>query len=117
MSKNCPNCGAPINPDSIHCDYCGTTYLDFPTIDFDKRSPIYIRLKQNGYDIVSRVIPVDGNITYDNEYQDITDGRGNTITRIRSNQNLRFDIGFDAIMAEDGTMYKVIMEDNNERPK
>lgn len=45
MSKkrlNCPNCGAPIT--GIRCEYCGTQFLDFATIDMDE--PFYIRIKQ-----------------------------------------------------------------------
>ena len=39
---NCPNCAAPII--GIRCEYCGTKFLDFASIDMDY--PFYIRVKQ-----------------------------------------------------------------------
>ncbi len=49
MSKkkrlNCPNCAAPIT--GIRCEYCGTQFLDFATIDLDY--PFYIRVKQGNH--------------------------------------------------------------------
>ena len=40
MNKlNCPNCGAPINPDNNKCSYCGTSYFDLSSIDVDTGKP------------------------------------------------------------------------------
>lgn len=41
MSRNCPNCGAPI--EGAKCQYCGTLLLDFADIDIDK--PAFVRIK------------------------------------------------------------------------
>lgn len=27
--KNCPNCGAVIDPYRVKCEYCGTMYFDW----------------------------------------------------------------------------------------
>lgn len=43
-SKNCPNCGAPI--ESEHCPYCGSLFVDFACIDADQ--PFYMKVKHNG---------------------------------------------------------------------
>lgn len=43
-SKNCPNCGAPI--DSEKCEYCGTVFIDFACMDTDK--PFFMKIKCNG---------------------------------------------------------------------
>ena len=43
-SKNCPNCGAPIETEK--CPYCGTMFIDFATMDADK--PFYMKVKQHG---------------------------------------------------------------------
>ena len=41
MSKtNCVNCGAAKDINEIKCLYCGTTYLDFTSIDFDSNEPV-----------------------------------------------------------------------------
>lgn len=29
--KNCPNCGAAIDPYRVKCEYCGTMYFDLAT--------------------------------------------------------------------------------------
>ena len=31
--KNCPNCGAPIEPYKYECEYCGTSYIDSHMIE------------------------------------------------------------------------------------
>lgn len=41
---NCPNCGSPIQEDQ--CRFCGSVFLDWSTIDFDK--PVFIKFKKNG---------------------------------------------------------------------
>lgn len=41
-SKNCPNCGAPIETDK--CPYCGTAFIDFACLDADK--PFYMKVKK-----------------------------------------------------------------------
>lgn len=43
-SKNCPNCGAPIETEK--CPYCGTIFLDFAAMDADQ--PFYMKIKQDG---------------------------------------------------------------------
>lgn len=41
MSKtNCINCGAAKDTDEIKCPFCGTTYLDFTSIDFSSDNPV-----------------------------------------------------------------------------
>lgn len=43
-SKNCPNCGAPIETET--CPYCGTMFLDFAVMDADQ--PFYMKVKKDG---------------------------------------------------------------------
>ena len=43
-SKNCPNCGAPIETET--CPYCGTVFLDFAAMDADQ--PFYMKVKHDG---------------------------------------------------------------------
>lgn len=43
-SKNCPNCGAPI--ESERCPYCGSLFVDFACIDTDQ--PFYMKVKHKG---------------------------------------------------------------------
>lgn len=41
-SKNCPNCGAPIENEK--CPYCGSVFVDFACMDAEK--PFYVKIKQ-----------------------------------------------------------------------
>lgn len=50
-SKNCPNCGAPI--ESEQCPYCGSVFIDFACLDADK--PFYIKVKHCGQIFISKV--------------------------------------------------------------
>ena len=51
-SKNCPNCGAPI--ESEQCPYCGSIFVDFACLDADK--PFYIKVKHDGKITMARVL-------------------------------------------------------------
>lgn len=51
-SKNCPNCGAPI--ESEQCPYCGSVFIDFACLDSDK--PFYIKVKHCGQIFISKVL-------------------------------------------------------------
>lgn len=46
-NKNCPNCAAPYDPNLIRCPYCGTIYFDFPALDADNRTPVWLRFKHD----------------------------------------------------------------------
>ena len=34
--RNCPNCGAAINPEKNKCEYCGTSYFDLSCIPLNE---------------------------------------------------------------------------------
>ena len=40
---NCPNCGSPIQDDQ--CRFCGSVFLDWSIIDFDK--PFFLKFRRN----------------------------------------------------------------------
>lgn len=50
---NCPNCGAPIDPQSEKCEYCGTYHCHKVEIKYESFSDIITAepLTQNRYDI------------------------------------------------------------------
>ena len=41
---NCPNCGAPIDPDQTRCAYCGTTYVDVTALRINAANWIRINV-------------------------------------------------------------------------
>ena len=66
-SKNCPNCGAPIESDK--CPYCGTVFIDFAAMDADQ--PFYMKVKKNGKIYILKVqtnsmeLKIEPNYVYD----------------------------------------------------
>lgn len=40
---NCPNCGAPIEPDLCKCPYCGTAYADLSVLQLGD-GPQWVRV-------------------------------------------------------------------------
>lgn len=78
---NCPNCAAPIDPTQNKCQYCGTSYFDLSSIDFDDHKPIWLKIKTPMGIITSKVIPSLDSIDFHSEYTDARDTYGNTICR------------------------------------
>lgn len=50
-SKNCPNCGAPIEDEK--CLYCGTRFIDFAAMDADE--PFFMKIKHDGEVFIVKV--------------------------------------------------------------
>ena len=42
-SRNCPNCGAPIDYEQNKCAFCGTLYYDFSCMSMNQ--PFFLRIK------------------------------------------------------------------------
>lgn len=51
---NCPNCGAPIT--GTECQYCGSVFYDFVTLDDSK--PTYVRVRLFNDQIVTAKVLV-----------------------------------------------------------
>ena len=60
---NCPNCGAPINPDTNKCSYCGTSYFDLSAIDMSSSKPFYLKIKIGKNIITQLVVPNLSNLS------------------------------------------------------
>ena len=70
MTRNCPNCGAPIGLDD-KCGYCGTLFIDISNIPLDKVFYMKLRLGslyQNRV-IVGKVIC--NNISYETSIDEV----------------------------------------------
>lgn len=87
-SKNCPNCGAPIETEK--CPYCGTMFLDFAAIDADQ--PFYMKVKHDGKIYILKVKMTSMELkTERNDAYDIFGSRLLTL-RPTSSLTLDFDI-------------------------
>lgn len=80
-SKNCPNCGAPI--ESEKCPYCGTVFINFACVDADK--PFYMKIKSQGKIFLAKVVMTDA--SFNTDYSELY-GDGSLIQRAIRSQNL-----------------------------
>ena len=64
--KNCPNCGAVIDPEQNKCAFCGTSYFDLACIPINE--PFYLKLNvgttENPRIICQKVIMHNVSITH-----------------------------------------------------
>lgn len=66
--RNCINCGAPIDAETIKCPYCGTSYFDFT--DIDVRSPVILRIKDKDKVVLLKAICRSMSLTVEPEFID-----------------------------------------------
>ena len=83
--RNCPNCGAPIDPYKVKCEYCGTMYFNLATWIQDGK-PCYINYlfdhgTQKGT-ITALAIPRLEAIDISNEFVDVADYKGNAVKKL-----------------------------------
>ena len=93
-SRNCINCGAPIESETIKCPYCGTSYFDFTDIDI--RSPVILRIKDDDRVVLFKAICSSMCLTVEPEY--ITCGYDITRPkRILTNTHRTIELTFEGV--------------------
>ena len=109
--KNCPNCGSPIDPYRVKCEYCGTMYFDWATWLRDGE-PCYINYSVgNNATITTRAIPHLEAIEVSSEPTCI-DYMDNTTHCFLSNKYCDMRVNFSCISdPSDQSLFKVIMEE------
>ena len=96
MSKtNCVNCGHGKDPDSIKCPFCGTTYLDFTSIDLSGNAPCILTLKMPGANVLTQMkaYPILEQLEIRPEFLATRDVHGRLHRALLSN-NISCDIKF-----------------------
>lgn len=87
-SKNCLNCGAPI--ESEQCPYCGSIFVDFACLDADK--PFYMKIKHKG-----QIITLKVRLNNISMHTDYIDCYANNIPIITMEQTKELDMNFTII--------------------
>ena len=115
--KNCPNCGAVIDPYRVKCEYCGTMYFDWATWLQDGQ-PCFINYSFNaGYGkgtITAQAIPHLETVEINDEPTYITDRNGNNIACLRNNLNCELHVNFRCLAStKDKTFFNFTVGNND----
>ena len=106
--KNCPNCGAPLVPYSVHCAYCGTYYYDLTAIDCSKPCFVKFKTTMNGKEcaITALALPSVEEVS---QYVDYIDVRNERFpTKMIAGRSVDIKANFTCIVnPEDNTLFKM----------
>ena len=120
--KNCPNCGAPIDPYRVKCEYCGTMYFDLAAWLKDGE-PCFINYSfDSPYGsgvITTQAIPHLETIeVVNNEQTYATIADGIKIIPINSNKTCEINVKFNCIENKsDKTLFQIKMAGAGSSPK
>lgn len=112
--RNCPNCGAPLEPYKCRCEYCGTWYFDFTSFDLSSGDPYYVKFN-TPYGVVTTLAkPELQTIELVNDDVCAIDGRGNELVKIQYSRTCDFGVVFHSIMNYDtGELFRLEVPDEN----
>lgn len=112
--KNCPNCGSPIDPYRVKCEYCDTMYFDLATWLQDGK-PCFINYSFDAAygkgTITTQAIPHLETVEVRDDPTYITNSKGNVIYSIRNNRSCELHVNFECVENPDNrTMFTVTMQ-------
>jgi hypothetical protein len=99
MNKlNCPNCGAPISPETNKCPYCNTSYFDLSSIDIDNNEPFYLKIRMGKMILTQlvRVLP-DMSINVESNSCSACDSLGNKLYNFSISNDMFINLNFQAV--------------------
>ena len=113
--KNCPNCGSPIDPYRVKCEYCGTMYFDWATWLQDGES-CFINYNFDSWQgkgtIIAQAIPRLEQVEINDEPTYAIDSRGNVINRFRNNRSCELHVKFTCLEGPvDKSLVKITMKE------
>ena len=108
-NRNCPNCGAPLDPYMVHCKYCDTYYFDLSAFDCSKTC--FVKFKQGNNIITALAQPCLQSVHLDSEYTSITDRTGATCMKILARRTCTISVDFECTEnPENKSMFTVVEE-------
>ena len=104
--KNCPNCGAPIDPYVCKCQYCGTYYFDFTSFDMSKNSLYYVKFNTPMGVVTTLAKPELTTIEVGVDSIDAVDFSGNIVKTVCMNRTCDINVVFHAYY-DNGNLYTI----------
>lgn len=116
--KNCPNCGAPIDPYKVKCEYCGTMYFDLATW-LQEGKPCFINYSLNSIygekiltTLTALAIPHLESVETNNEPIYAINNNGTRLITYGNRRTCEINIKFDCIENPNNkTLFQLKTED------
>ena len=109
--RNCPNCGAVIDPYVCRCPYCGTYYFDFTAFDMTADVPYYVKFRTEYGDITTLAQPELKTIEVAQDTRDVADMAGHVVARYVVSKRCDLDVTFHALTSPDGSLFTLEVKD------
>ena len=112
MSRNCPNCGAPLDDNYCKCPYCGTLYYDLTVLDDEV--PCYIKFRTAMGTITTYARPELKEINTWTDTVSITDVTGYRVNTYCQSTNCDIDVTFHSLIdwnKKEKTLYTIDTRD------
>lgn len=110
---NCPNCGAPWNPYSYRCEYCGTYAFDTTAWDLDENTPCYVTFKTRHGVITALARPMVAEVEVSSDTVDAVDPSGYKIRSFVRSKQANINVSFQCLQnTQDRTLFVMRCEDD-----
>lgn len=103
---NCPNCGAPIK--SEKCEYCGTVFLDFASIQIG--APSYVKFKIDDTYIIARLVVTGLEIEQKQERTHYYNGQRMVMGSVVTGISYEFHMDAHAVCSPGDTLVTIIKQ-------